>query len=81
MNESFRQDRDNNTPPDFDDPHEVKLAWQLKLRKRWEAAAEKPSLAIDIPLEDPSRWWTRVEGIPPHEEAERIKRQLRRYER
>jgi hypothetical protein len=70
----FREDRDHTTAPDFDDPYEVKLAWQRKVRKAWEAA-EKPSDLPFIPLDAP--WYCDPYQLSP----EQIESQRKRYER
>ena len=73
MPSDFRIDRYNNTAPDFDDPFEVKLAWQRKL----EAQRMNAELPSDLPHMDmnETRWWC----VPIHPCPEQIKRQLKRY--
>jgi hypothetical protein len=65
MPSDFRIDRDFNTPPDADDPYEVKLAYQRELQRGWQAMGDLPSAILDFPLPDPERWWTDPHGIDP----------------
>jgi hypothetical protein len=67
--------------PDDDATMHEKIQYQRRLRAAWDAAANNFTAVLDIPLPREGQWWTNPEGIPPHVQAERIKRQLRRYER
>jgi hypothetical protein len=71
----FRADRDHNTAPDFDDPYEVKLAYQRELERR-RAAAEKPSDLPEVDMNE-QRWWC----IPFQPSPEQLRQQRRKYER
>jgi hypothetical protein len=71
----FRSDRDFNSAPDFDDPYEVKLAWQKHIQKLWlQAADQAPDFLRNIPHEDPNRWWTCPDSLPPHVQKARLKK-------
>jgi hypothetical protein len=55
MTSDFRADRDFNTPPDADDPYEVKLAYQRELERR-RMEAELPSDLPEVAF-DETRWY------------------------
>ena len=75
----FVEDRQFNAVPDIHAPLEEKLRYQRKLRAAWEAC-ERPSDCLDIPMEDPDKWWTHPTNPSPEQIQQQIKRQMKRYE-
>jgi hypothetical protein len=75
MPSDFRSDRDHNTAPDFDDPYEVRVAYQRELERR-RMAAEKPSDLPEVDMNE-QRWWC----IPFQLSPEQLAHRRRRYER
>jgi hypothetical protein len=78
MPSDFKADMDFNTPPDADNPMEIKLAYQRHLRKRWEAMT-KPSDILAFP-DSNGKWWLDPHGIDPaviaQQQLKRLKRSM-----
>jgi hypothetical protein len=69
----FRDDRDWNTPPDFDAPLEEKIAYSRWLRKKWDNLPELPSAILDMPMPDPDKPWTHPEWVTESYQRRRIR--------
>jgi hypothetical protein len=65
--------------PDESASMQEKLEHQRKLRAAWDACAEHPFDAINIPLEDASRWWTHPTNPSPEQIERQIQKQMRKY--
>jgi hypothetical protein len=63
--------------PDHAAPLSAKLAYQRYIRRRWETA--EITEVMEIPLEDPAKWWTHPEGVSPEVQRKRIERMQKRY--
>jgi hypothetical protein len=74
--ESFTDDRAwHYDVPNDDDTYESKLAWQKKIQRMWLEAADKPPDALRaIPREQPEKWWTLPDALPPHVARARLKK-------
>ena len=76
----FREDREfSYDPPSDDATLAERLEYQRHLRRRWDAC-EKPGDCLDIPMEDPDKWWTHPTNPSSEQIQQQIKRQMKRYE-